>query len=147
MRTVVDTLLIANYNIEEVFQEDIQQVNSADERTFLDWLSVCKEEEGVIKWHKIKKQQSVIEKFIQNEPKIQPVKGVLNDIRDFDPEHMPDKKPDPGMIVSETLANIYYQQKKYALSIETYRKLSLVYPEKSAYFASLIKKIEKEQNS
>jgi hypothetical protein len=48
------------------------------------------------------------------------------------------------MIVSETLAKIYYQQKKYSLCIDTYRQLSLVNPEKSTYFASLIKKIEKE---
>lgn len=146
MRTAVDNQMITSYNIEEIFQEDMQQVNAAEERTFLEWLSVCKGE-GVINWNKIKKQQSIIEKFIQNEPKIQPVKGVLNDIRDFDTEHKPDKTRDTGLIVSETLANIYYQQKKYALSIETYRKLCLVYPDKSAYFASQIKKIEKEQNT
>jgi hypothetical protein len=144
MRAVIDSQMIASYNIEEVFQEDVQQVSSTDERTFLDWLSICKGE-GAIKWQKIKKQQSVIDKFIQSEPKIQPVKGVLNDIRDFDAENKSSKKENAEMIVSETLANIYYQQKKFSLCIETYRKLSLLYPEKSAYFASLIKKIEKEQ--
>ena len=146
MRAAIDPRMIASYNIEDVFQEEVQHISSSEERTFLDWLSVCKGE-GAIKWHKIKKQQSVIEKFIQAEPKIQPVKGVLNDIRDFDPEYKPARKTDAEMIVSETLANIYYQQKKFSLSIETYRKLSLIYPEKSTYFASLIKKIEKEQES
>jgi hypothetical protein len=146
MQAATDSRMIVTYNIEEVFQEEEQHVSASEERTFLDWLTVCKGE-GAIKWHKIKKQQSVIEKFIQSQPKIQPVKGVLNDIRDFEAEHKSDKKFDTGLIVSETLANIYYQQKKFALCIETYKKLSLVYPEKSAYFASMIKKIEKEQDS
>jgi hypothetical protein len=94
----------------------------------------------------IRQQQSLIENFIKNDPKIQPVKGVLHDImltQDDKEQHTVKTE----YIVSETLAKIYHQQKKYQLAIETYEKLGLVYPEKSAYFARLIDKIEKETDN
>ena len=43
---------------------------------------------------------------------------------------------------TETLAQIYAEQGYYDQSKEIYSKLILAYPEKSAYFASLIQKIE-----
>jgi len=45
-------------------------------------------------------------------------------------------------IITETLANIYLQQKNYDKAIDAFQKLSLKYPEKSIYFASRIKEIE-----
>jgi hypothetical protein len=51
-----------------------------------------------------------------------------------------------ALIVSETLAKIYYEQKKYHLAIETYRKLKQVQPDKGSYFNALIKEIEREMN-
>ncbi len=44
---------------------------------------------------------------------------------------------------TETLAQIYAEQGYYEQSKEIYSKLILAYPEKSAYFASLIQKIDK----
>ena len=44
--------------------------------------------------------------------------------------------------VSEELAEVYLAQGLKDMAIETYRKLSLVNPEKSIYFAELIEKIE-----
>ena len=46
-------------------------------------------------------------------------------------------------LISETLANIYAEQKKYDKAVDAFKKLSLKYPEKSAYFALRIKEIEK----
>ena len=45
-------------------------------------------------------------------------------------------------MVSEELAEIYLAQGLKDMAKETYRKLSLVNPEKSVYFAELIEKIE-----
>ncbi|MBQ9547825.1 MAG: hypothetical protein IJV01_01535 [Bacteroidales bacterium] len=45
---------------------------------------------------------------------------------------------------TETLAQIYIDQGYYAQAKEIYSKLSLRYPEKSAYFAALIEKINSQ---
>ena len=49
---------------------------------------------------------------------------------------------DEDDMVSEELAEVYLQQGLKDMAIETYRKLSLLNPEKSIYFAELISKIE-----
>ncbi len=50
-------------------------------------------------------------------------------------------------MITETLAVIYTQQKNYNKAVDAYEKLSLKYPEKSIYFASRIKEIEKLKNT
>lgn len=131
-----------NYNIEEFYNETEKSASRGDVNTFLDWLSLSKKED-FSKFFKIKHQQDLISHFIETSPKIQPVKAALNSV-ETDLEVKTGMPKANAMIVSETLAKIYYEQKKYLLSIETYKKLRLVYPEKSSYFASLIKEIEKE---
>jgi len=44
---------------------------------------------------------------------------------------------------TETLARVYAEQELYQMAIDVYSKLILIYPEKSAYFAALIKEQEK----
>lgn len=50
-------------------------------------------------------------------------------------------------IITETLATIYFQQKNFEKALDAYKKLSLKYPEKSIYFATRIKEIEKIKNT
>ncbi len=81
---------------------------------------------------------SLIEKFIQTNPKIVPTVQPTenNDISiDSVKEH--------ESFFTDTLAKIYIKQGHYAKAILAYEKLSLKYPEKSAYFAGQISEIKK----
>mgnify|MGYP002631796987 FL=1 len=55
----------------------------------------------------------------------------------------------PEALMTETLARIYVEQKNYKKAIQSYKILSLKYPEKSSSFANQIKAIEQlqEQNN
>ena len=47
--------------------------------------------------------------------------------------------------MTETLAKVYLEQKKYKKAIQAYRILSLKYPEKSSFFANRIKAVKELQ--
>lgn len=49
---------------------------------------------------------------------------------------------DQNSFVTETLANIYFQQKKYDKALDAYEKLILKIPEKKPFFVSQIEKIK-----
>jgi hypothetical protein len=49
--------------------------------------------------------------------------------------------------MTETLANLYWKQKKYEEAKNAFRVLALKYPEKSGFFADQIKLIEAEMAS
>lgn len=51
---------------------------------------------------------------------------------------------DPSEVISETLAEILVEQGYFSKAIDMYLRLSLAFPEKSAYFAEIIKKIQKD---
>lgn len=87
-----------------------------------------------------KKENPIIDKFISEEPQIKapsPEKVSL--------ENKARKSAlDESGFVSETLARIYTEQGLFHKAIDTYKKLSLKFPEKSLYFADLIKQLEKQ---
>jgi predicted nucleic-acid-binding protein len=90
------------------------------------------------------KKFELIDKFITKNPKINPLKattpkGNLAKAQMIQPE----------ALMTETLARIYVEQKNYKSAIQSYKILSLKYPEKSSFFANQIKAIKQlqEQNN
>lgn len=88
------------------------------------------------------KEDPILEKFIKEEPQIRPP-----DSHKLDTENKAKKSAeDSNDLVSETLAQIYIDQMLFQKAIDTYKKLSLKFPEKSTYFAVQIRELEKKVN-
>ena len=86
--------------------------------------------------NKPNKKVGIIEKFIQNNPKISPLS------KDKNVSISVTKNKQDSSLMTETLAKVYLAQKKYENAIQAYRILSLKYPEKSGFFADQIKRIK-----
>ena len=84
-------------------------------------------------------KENIIENFIQNNPKIEPL------AKDKNIAVAVAKNKQDAALMTETLAKVYLEQKKYENAMQAYRILSLKYPEKSGFFADQIKKIKKLQ--
>ena len=84
----------------------------------------------------------LINQFIEKQPSISRPKQEF-----YSPERAMKRSEEfSTSIVTETLANIFRTQGHFEKAIISYQKLQLKFPEKSAYFASLIEQIKKEQN-
>lgn len=87
-----------------------------------------------------KEINDLLDRFIREEPSLsKPSKEFFN----------PSKSAkrsleDSADLVSETLAKIHEMQGNYSKAISAYKQLSLLYPEKKAFFANQIKKIEEK---
>ena len=91
-----------------------------------------------------RKKFKLIDEFITKNPKINPD-------RTYTPTHNIAKAQliQPEELMTETLARIYVEQKNYKKAIQSYKILSLKYPEKSSFFAIQIRAVEQlqEQNN
>jgi len=98
--------------------------------------SMSKEPESIIDESK-KKKAELIDKFIETSPKIPPIKPGVTFTPNIDLN-----KEDNSYLMTETLAKVYLEQKKYQKAIQAYEILILKYPEKSSFFADRIKDIK-----
>lgn len=83
----------------------------------------------------------IIDKFIENNPKISPVK------KNAEMPSQPLKTEDNSYLMTETLAKVYLEQKKYAKAIQAFEILILKYPEKNTFFADRISAIKELQKN
>ncbi|MEN9981090.1 MAG: hypothetical protein RL542_877 [Bacteroidota bacterium] len=84
-----------------------------------------------------KKKLELIDKFIETNPKIPAAKQGTSTSTAFDLN-----KEDHSMLMTETLAKVYLEQKKYQKAIQAYEILILKYPEKISFFADRISDIK-----
>ncbi|MFD1162852.1 hypothetical protein [Hwangdonia seohaensis] len=133
------------------------QFDKRESHSFNEWLKLTrfkpikrektnfdKDEKSVSDKTEKAKKFELIDKFITQNPKINPTKtstskGNLAKAQMIQPE----------ALMTETLARIYVEQKNYKKAIQSYNILSLKYPEKSSFFANQIKAVEQlqEQNN
>lgn len=140
-------------NLYTLADDDQQEEISKDKNhSFTDWIEVVNKDEDVkqkqeedspVKRKKTTKSKDLIDNFIQNEPNIQRNVKVADKQEDISLDSIRDNDG----FMSETLASIYVKQRLFDKAVAVYEKLVLKYPEKNAYFASQIEKIEKLKNS
>lgn len=85
----------------------------------------------------LSKKLELIDKFIESSPKIIPTKGIAPP-----PANIERSSRDSSLLMTETLARVYLEQKKYQKAIQAYEILILKYPEKSVFFADRISDIK-----
>lgn len=101
------------------------------------------EEHGKPVTEKKMSRKELIDKFIAENPSISRPKAEF-----YNPISMAQNSiVDNSEIVSETLAKIYRKQGYFDKAIEIYEKLSLLFPEKSIYFAAQIEEIKESQTN
>ncbi|WP_104734639.1 hypothetical protein [Hanstruepera ponticola] len=90
------------------------------------------------------KKFKLIDSFLNTNPKLKPTKSETKNVNLAEEQMI-----QPEALMTETLARIYVEQKNYKKAIQSYKILSLKYPEKSGFFADQIKAVEQlqEQNN
>ncbi len=129
--------------ITALVKEETEMEEPGSESDEIPVSDVDKEEQAEIEEPEMNSNNHLIRNFIQEEPGViradqkTSLRGdvSLSSIKEHD-----------GFI-TDTLAKIYVKQGLFAKAIYAYEKLSLKYPEKSAYFAAQIEKIRNINHS
>ncbi len=141
----------AEENIKEIVETSTLKVgkplqfNNTETFSFSEWLQITsvkpiqRKESGKKEPNPSKSSKSnfdLIDNFISLKPKIKPALSNLgNNIA-------MDSVTENESLMTETLAHVYLEQKKYQKAITAFTVLSLKYPEKSGFFANQIKAIK-----
>jgi|LGOV01.1.fsa_nt_gb hypothetical protein len=116
-------------NVREIHRKIDKKINEKNK------ILVTKEKKRIIDDSKF----DLINKFIDNNPKLRPApkdEAISGNIA------LSGAKENDGWM-TETLAQVYIEQKKYSKAIKAYKILGLKYPEKSGFFADRIREIKK----
>ena len=116
---------------------DTNTENNTDIKTRLEKSKIITQESAL---NKKLKNLALIDKIIENSPGQIKIK---DDQKFYSPEHnAKESLLENEHLVSETLAKIYALQGSVNKAVRAYEILSLKFPQKSAYFASLIQKLK-----
>jgi len=108
--------------------------NKEEKHSFDEWLQLASLKP--VKREKLQKKFDLIEQFIKTNPKIKPVEKPVKST------NIAESIRENPALMTETLARVYIEQKKYEKALQAYKILSLKYPEKSGFFADRIKAIK-----
>ena len=126
------------------------EFNKNDRYSFEEWLQLSaknsvenKTETSIVKTSDTPKKaakMAQINAFIATNPKMStpltnPEEITIKDAQKINKE----------ALMTETLARVYLEQKKYKKALQAYKILSLKYPEKNSFFADQIKEIKRLQ--
>ena len=147
-------------NIEELPEEKLQigkplHFDKNEKHSFNEWLKITsfnpiereqtepevQEKEDDEALLSKQKKFELIDKFIATNPKLKP-----SETESTKANIAKERMIQPESLMTETLARIYVEQKNYKKAIQSYKILSLKYPEKSGFFADQIKAIKKLQD-
>jgi hypothetical protein len=101
--------------------------------TWQSWLKIDRAEEAPVDKTEIKNK--VIESFIENNPKISQLKDEVNFV-------VKEKTDDISHLMTETLANLYIEQKLYSKAVNAFLILSNKFPDRKEYFEEKIQEIK-----
>jgi hypothetical protein len=117
-----------------------------EKHSFTEWLQLTSKtseqepEENVMEELEKKKKFDLLDKFLEKNPKIVPAENTKANV-----DIKASTKFDKNELMTETLAKVYLEQKKYKKAIQAFKILSLKYPEKSGFFADQIRAVKKLQ--
>ena len=138
----------------EITKSDLEKNNpldftKEDSHSFSEWLKlttakpIVREETKNLSNSK-KPNSDLINKFIQENPKLKPSKSI---VKYDNEENLANQITYTSeALMTETLAKVYLQQNNYQKALQAYKILSLKYPEKSGFFADQIRAINKHIN-
>ena len=114
--------------------------SKSETHSFQEWLQLATKKpiarESQEHVGKEENKEFLIDRFIKNNPKITPIE------KDEKIEVSIPKNKSDKFLMTQTLAKVYLEQKKFSKAIKAYEILSLKYPEKSGFFADQIKRIK-----
>ena len=138
--TFTDWLRLIQKSNKQLSAENILEANTennTDIKTRLEKGKIITQESAL---NKKLKNLALIDKIIENSPGQIKIK---DDQKFYSPEHnAKESLLENEHLVSETLAKIYALQGSVNKAVRAYEILSLKFPQKSAYFASLIQKLK-----
>ena len=132
----------------QTFSEDLEigtplEFDKNETHSFHQWLQLSSKKtinRNEISEKNIDKNSDLIDKFIEVNPTIKPISKESSHTVSNENYYNEEE------LMTETLAKVYLEQKKYTNAINAYKILILKYPEKSGFFADQIKKIEYLKN-